>query len=29
MEKEIEHLQGELSILSELEGDINAKGKMC
>ena len=28
MEKEI-HLRGELSILSELEGDINVKGKMC
>ena len=28
MEKEIEHLQGELSILSELERDINMKGRM-
>ena len=29
MEKEIEHLQGKLSILSELERGINVKGKMC
>ena len=29
LEKEIEHLRGELSILSELERGINVKGKMC
>ena len=29
MEKEIENLRGELSILSELEKVINGKGKMC
>ena len=28
MEKEIEHLGGELSILSELERGINVKGKI-
>ena len=29
MEREIEHLQVELSVLSELERCINVKGKMC
>ena len=29
MEKEIEDLQGELSILSELERGINVKRKIC
>ena len=29
MENEIEHLRGELSILSELEMGTNVKGKMC
>ena len=29
MEKEIEHLRGELSILSELVRGVNVKGKMC
>ena len=29
MEKEIEHLRGELSTLSELERGINVKGKTC
>ena len=29
MEKEIEHLQGKLSILSELERGIDVKGKTC
>ena len=29
MEKKIEHLRRELSILSELERGINVKGKMC
>ena len=29
MEKEIEHLRGELSIVSELQRGINVKGKMC
>ena len=29
MEKEIELLRGELSILSELEMGINVKGKIC
>ena len=29
MKKKIEHLGGELSIMSELERDITMKGKMC
>ena len=29
MEKEIEHLRGELSILSNLERTIKVKGKVC
>ena len=29
MEKEVENLRGELSILSELERDKNVEGKMC
>ena len=29
IQKEIEHLRRELSILSELEKSINVKGKMC
>ena len=29
IEKKIQHLQGELSILSELKRGINVKGKMC